>query len=939
MRKVLLFVFFSPFCLIGQNLEYQIEKPNSSNSLPSNIVYSVNQSEEGYVFFGTDEGLVKYNGLFYETISLNTTGKAIHNIICDKNKVYGLTFNKELFIWTKNEAKIFSDKDGLSLSKLTWIKMIGDSLFVFSPSSFQIINKQTMKVVYSNSEKNNSITWDVYKQNNQLKVFYDNYKIDLIKDYKEKIKVNSYSNQIIKPFIVTFKNKILCLDFINNNAYQLIGEKKENLKWDFSELNNQKIHSVQNYQNKFISVATYNGLYLLNEDGKIQQHLLKGVPVSNVYENLNGELLIATLNDGVFYIPNSFTSMFDLKNFLNKKDKIHRALFDQKKIILGTHQGHVLIYNLTSNHIDNNQRFRLSEVQSISKVNDNYYVYCEKLYQLDTSLNVLDSIKITATKSVSNINDNLYIGTSQGIYLYKNKTKTEEFFTKYWFKSLYKDKLNQKLYANKDNGLYIFDVNANQWCFDSTKQNFQLNINTGVQAYTSNDNLILNYKKITKKSLINSSLKKYYLTNNFQYILQFQDSLKIHNLFSDRIISLKKGIDYNNQNIIKCDILNDTLILVFSDKIQFVKLQIKKNLNLPKIVVNNCSHIINNDSVFIDYNGAVDFDFDILSSIHDKGKSQLFYNISDIHKQWIPIQPNTKNYSLRIERLPPGSYLMEIKAVSDRGIISNIKKFNIDVASPFWQKWWFIVFLFLIVSFTVFTLIKIRLNKIKNKNKKELYLKRLEIQSLNSKLEALQSQMNPHFIFNSLNSIQTLVLKGDVESSYEYINKFADLMRQTLSFSENQLIPFHGEVELLNNYLILEKLRFRDEFNYKIITNGISEVNVPPMLLQPFIENALKHGLLHKESDRKLNIEFKLEKELICTIIDNGIGRKAAKEIKKRQNKFYKSYALESLQERFEYLSQKMNIENIGFTYHDLYENDLPVGTKVVVQIPFVKNN
>ncbi len=206
-----------------------------------------------------------------------------------------------------------------------------------------------------------------------------------------------------------------------------------------------------------------------------------------------------------------------------------------------------------------------------------------------------------------------------------------------------------------------------------------------------------------------------------------------------------------------------------------------------------------------------------------------------------------------------------------------------------------------------------------------------------SNLKALQSQMNPHFIFNALNSIQTLVLKGDVDNSYSYINKFADLVRQTLMFSERPLISFEEEVGLLENYLTLEKLRFRDNFNYSIKTNQVGNIMVPSMLLQPLLENALKHGLLHKKSDKLLTIDFELDEVLKCTIVDNGIGRKAAEQINKRRNQKHQSFALEALRKRFEFLKRKMNVENIGFHYEDLYEDNHAIGTKVVVIIPFVK--
>ena len=689
-----------------------------------------------------------------------------------------------------------------------------------------------------------------------------------------------------------------------------------------------------------IAISTYNGLFLLNEHGQLQHHLLKETPVSRVFENDKGHLWIATLNDGIYFVSNLQSNIFSLKKKIGEKDKVNRCLFDKDDIILGTHQGKLIKLNLENDTILINKFDKSAEIQTIAKVKNKYYAYCEKLYEFNSNFLITDSINITATKSITNINDTLYIGTSQGIYIYAgNKNKIEAKYKKHWFGSLYNNKNKDLIAANSSAGTYFMNTKTKQWRFDSLRTYYKTNKNNTLIGYIYDKHININSNDKTKKIKLNEWFNRFYLFDSNQYLIEYKDSLIINNIQFDDKIKLVKDIDYFDQNIIDCNISNGKLIIVFDDKIQTVLLKNRKKSIKPKILIEKSNFALNQSNYKLPYDKSLVFQIDVLSNIYDKGSTELFYKLVNTSKEWIRIQPNKKKYELRLERLPYGQNTIQLKAISKGYLTSDIMSVNFNVSTPFWFKWWFDVLVFLVISFTVFILIKIRWNQIKKKNEKELYLKRLEIQSLNSKLEALQSQMNPHFIFNSLNSIQTLVLKGEVESSYEYINKFADLMRQTLSFSENQLTPFHGEVDLLNNYLLLEKLRFREDFNYKIKTNGISNINVPPMLLQPIIENALKHGLLHKKSNRKLSIEFKLENELICTIIDNGVGRKAAKEIKKRQNKPYKSYALEALRERFEYLSQKMDFKNIGFTYHDLFEHDLPSGTKVVVNIPFDKDN
>ena len=159
--------------------------------------------------------------------------------------------------------------------------------------------------------------------------------------------------------------------------------------------------------------------------------------------------------------------------------------------------------------------------------------------------------------------------------------------------------------------------------------------------------------------------------------------------------------------------------------------------------------------------------------------------------------------------------------------------------------------------------------------------KRYELAASN--LRALKSQMNPHFIFNSLNSIQDLILQEDTETSYDYIVLFAELVRNTLTYSNNEFIPFNKEIDFLSVYLKLEQLRFGDEFKFNIETNGIDGIKVPSLIVQPFLENSLKHGLMHKEGQKELSLEFKLDKELTCIITDNGVGRTESARIQERR--------------------------------------------------------
>ena len=159
------------------------------------------------------------------------------------------------------------------------------------------------------------------------------------------------------------------------------------------------------------------------------------------------------------------------------------------------------------------------------------------------------------------------------------------------------------------------------------------------------------------------------------------------------------------------------------------------------------------------------------------------------------------------------------------------------------------------------------------------------------------------------------------------------MVRKTLSYSQNDFIDFEKEIQLLELYLSLEKLRFKKDFVYTINTFNISDIEIPPMIIQPFIENAIVHGLLHKAGEKKLTINFELKETLICIIEDNGVGRKKAKAIKDRQRSDYDSFSVKATRKRFDILSS-LYPGQFGVIYEDVVVDGIESGTKVKLSLP-----
>jgi hypothetical protein len=310
-------------------------------------------------------------------------------------------------------------------------------------------------------------------------------------------------------------------------------------------------------------------------------------------------------------------------------------------------------------------------------------------------------------------------------------------------------------------------------------------------------------------------------------------------------------------------------------------------------------------------------------TLRHKENLRLHYRLLGYDTVWT-IKANDGN-PIVYNALASGDYTLEAKAEND-GQWSPVVRYAFTIATPFYAQWWFILLSFASLVVILALVFVWRLNVQRKKAQ--------QINELNaSKLTAIQSQMNPHFIFNALNSIQDLVLKGDVENSYSYITTFSNLVRSTLDYSEKEFIDFEQEVKLLQLYLTLEQLRFKKSLDFSIDQAGIDDIQLPPLLIQPFVENALVHGLLHKEGPKILKIRFVLDDVLTCVIEDNGIGRQKAKAIRERQRVDHESFSGKAIRKRFDILSEILTGQ-FGYEYEDLIQDGQPVGTRVTLRIP-----
>lgn len=361
------------------------------------------------------------------------------------------------------------------------------------------------------------------------------------------------------------------------------------------------------------------------------------------------------------------------------------------------------------------------------------------------------------------------------------------------------------------------------------------------------------------------------------------------------------------------------------------------NLTPPPVYINA---IINgNDTLPISDTVMLDYDYSDKRirficegiSLRNAADVSFRYKLAGSLDYWI----TTKSSEITFSNLPPGDYTFILYALNANGIPSlEPAVVQIHVNTPFTQTWWFYSLIALGIVVCLYLLSRIRVNTIRRKAAK----KSEEEQRMSElRVAALRAQMNPHFIFNAINSIQHYILNSDSEKAYGYLAKFSKLIRLVLDQSQSKTITLKQELEILGLYLELEKLRFEKPITVELdVPSDLDQsgIRLPGMLIQPYVENAIWHGLLPlKERDGILTIRMHEEEEenLIIVIEDNGVGRSESEETTKDPNR--RSYGMLITGERLKLMGRSdFNVNRVAII--DL-RNDKgdPCGTRVEITI------
>ncbi|WP_241697208.1 sensor histidine kinase [Winogradskyella eckloniae] len=937
----------------------------SVSNLPDVEFYDILEDNENYIWLAADKGLYRYNGQTYKRF-VNNSQKAnsLFQLKLDEqgklwcNNIYG-----QLFYVENDCLKLFYDANILAKGQLAPYQILRNSIRLFTVTGVYDINKSTKKVtkvfdgICLSSASTGLSNYTFLINNEGLIKQHRLYKFENNKPIKI-LEIKS-SNFIQTPKLFAFKDAVFFIHKnANTNVIYLVDTFKNHAKQIVTPiaLQNEIIYNLLNIdENYWFLTSSGAFLYTLKHNKlEFKEQLFKAESITDVEVDFNGNYWFTTLDNGVVVSPNLNIRCTNIEA-VDAKVTAAVAL-ENNNFVLGTNNGKLLFYN-ESNHIKSlilpgkkvigKLYYDTDEDQLIVSINSS------ESYIVSLKTNKIIDVKHTfaVAKSFSKIGkEKLFYGNYRQGIVYNNPFNNPQ-------KQIIKESrvkasvvLNNQLYVSYVDGFYKYNLNT----FHSEEISYQKNslLVNSITKYNRTIWLATQHNGLLKLENNNISEAKINLPNQLQVneiqsdgdILWISTDLGLfHYNTISKILKLLGEQDGLNTAVNNFLVLRDKIIITSPKAFYILPKQegLFKEYNTTDVRIESVS--INDIDTLVKSHYKLPYN---LNNIGLKFNSNGFqsnanvkyqYRVKQIDTSWHDIPLNT--HFVNFNSLASNTYTFELKAqnVSAKQPVF-ARPITFIIAKPFWETYWFYGLVLSIIFGLIWLYFSWRLQQKEEQRIAEIDKILIDKKITNLRLENLRSQMNPHFIFNALNSIQDYIVSNEKELASSYLVKFSRLIRMYLDYSQQNEITLEEELNALKLYLELEKVRFEDELEYKININHqikTKQIKVPSLFIQPYVENALKHGLLHKSNDRQLTVDAKIVKNNILqiTIEDNGIGRAQSEKLK-RPNQQHKPFATKANEERVHLYKNKLK-RNITIGIEDLYnQNQIASGTMVVITMP-----
>ncbi len=942
---------------------------SDDDGLPGMTIYEIKQDPRGYLWMATNKGICKFDGrefrkYAFKGLKSNDTPYSFmdqegtpwfYNLAGEILYVRGDSIKKLELPKIHESSEIYSFFIQNPYLYITWSKLRKPESYKYLLSDLRQYEKLDRNYIFLGLKQGELLAYDLDHMADSVIVYSLEKKKRLIQ-----LPVPDLSKQ--KFIIETFKY----LKHSNGNDLYLAANYLRIFRDDNTLISQLYIPDLIPEKIKYMNFINENELFLSTNKSSYryliaQKQLIAfsefGNYVNTVFEDDYCRRWISTADHGLVLYLNNGAKIFKKDNSVIASDEIATIYIQNDAIFVGHNAGKLSILNLNGKESSKIEFLGSGKIRYIKKWSNSNLIIGSDAGLVDYNIKSLmlkncPGLNIGSFKgAMVTANGNIYECTSLGIYLCNINSlkngKCDDYIInrQLGYRTQCIAAFKDKVYAGTYSGLFV-QKKENTWERAIVKETFinsLYNYNDSILYMCSDGEGVFFFKD---GQIINQLNQENGLpSNNVSCMAHLNSELIaigtingvcIYNIHSKNSFYLDKldGLPGNEITDIKA---TDSEIWIGTTKGLFVMPinQIQPNIEKPFIELEYVQVLSSKGtSKLADplnyYENHVRFKLKCKSLLSEK-KVKLFYKIRNNDEIW-----NEANSEvIELIGLSPGSYGVLLKAVNEDGIQSNEIYFPFTIRQAWWKTTWFtFIMLSSIISLSI-GLTYWRQNKLR----KEESRKRIIQDQINQlREEALQNQMNPHFIFNALNAIQSLLSNNDQLKAMNYLSKFGRLIRMIFEQSRKKRISLENEIEFIRNYLELEELRFGDKISINFIIEQdvidiAPEMMIPPIIIQPIIENAFKHGLLHKESGGKLIVQFKLiDGQLNCLIEDNGIGRKKASKINQWKNKGHKSTGISTTIERLSILDHGAN--RIGLQITDLYDkNGLAIGTRALIKL------
>lgn len=960
--RVIVCIAMSVMCLVAYGQDPYYKVIDKTAGLPSNAIYDLFQDSRGFMWIANDNGLTRYDGYQFITYTSDKqTFRAGNEIKEDKyGRIWYKNFDGFLYYIEHDTLRALVQN---APSANAGYAIINDHLLVKRTDGVDILDLASLKIVKS-VPLNNMVSVGELQAGDKYHCIQDSSIVTFMEDGSSKIlgvKMTGLPGPSDTGILVisVLRNLPVC--------FQVMGERiiKRELSKDIKYI--QRLV----YCGETHWCLTPNGMWGYDRQWRPLNNNRPYFATRNIsclMMDREGNYWMGTLDEGIILVPN-------MNNRFYVQPDLVPSVFtrSQQRLFVGTRTNSMFEYDTRRDTFDLRFREEIKhDVMSIARdsISGNFFIASLHMLSVDKDMHV-NAREILAVKDMVQLDDKYFAYASSGIsglIATGNGHGTSVWDSMYLaspvpfrknmsqFKSgrnrgrtLAFDPGDNSLYIGSSSGLQRITPSHLYEILDKGRPVYvrKLVVYRGALYLFSQQNELLRYNKAT------GAMERLDVLQEREQLVGIRRTGGIFFLLTSAGIRYQDTtngtfplanimLGVRSEEVNDIELMNDKLFVATEQGVMVTQWHnARQETPVPGFFINSVSVKGKNVSIFpkLEPLSWSQNDIDIAYSIlafSPAHRYTLQYNING--ERWQSAENTTR--TLRLVSLAPGSYEIALRLVDEHMTTYAQNPVRFTIRKPFWSRWWFLSGCMLLLATGGYAYYRWQASILRRQTALSIEKMELEKNLRNSMLTAIRAQMNPHFFYNALNTIQSFIFSDDKRNASTYLVKMSRLTRLILEMSEKETITLDEEIESLKLYLELEQIRFGSDFNYEVtIASAVDTemIRIPPMIVQPYVENAIKHGLLHKGGAKHLSIDFSRTNGTLCvTIDDNGVGRERAAEIKQPVSAKHQPFATNANSKRIELLNKERN-KSIGIVYVDKKDTEgIPQGTTVIISIPLI---